>query len=64
MSDKFPFTAVENKVQNTFNSSFSCKCQTSSKYEIARPDLFLNTELMIMIMKGHMVTSLIIMMLY
>ena len=28
MSDKFPFTAVENKVivQNTFISSFSCKC--------------------------------------
>ena len=40
MSDKFPFTAVENKVivQNTFNSSFSCKCQTSSKYEIGRPE--------------------------
>ena len=38
MSDKFPFAAVENKVQNTFNSSFSCKCQTSSKYEIARPE--------------------------
>ena len=40
MSDKFPFTAVENKVivQNTFNSSFSCKSQTSSKYEIGRPE--------------------------
>ena len=38
--DKFPFTAVENKVivQNTFNSSFSCKCQTSCKYEIGRPE--------------------------
>ena len=36
MSDKFPFTLVENKVivQNTFNSGFSCKCQTSCKYEI------------------------------
>ena len=40
MSDKFSFTAVENKVivQNTFNSSFSCKCQTSCKYEIGRPE--------------------------
>ena len=39
MSDKFPFTIVENKeiVQNTFNSSSSCKCQTSCKYEIGRP---------------------------
>ena len=38
MSEKFQFTAVENKVivQNTFNSSFSCKCQTSCKYEIGR----------------------------
>ena len=35
MSDKFPFTLVENKVivQNTFDSSFSYKCQTSI-YEI------------------------------
>ena len=33
-------TLVENKVivQNTFNSSFSCKCQTSTKYEIGRPE--------------------------
>ena len=40
MSDKFPFTAVKNKVivQNSFNSSFSCKSQTSSKYEIGRPE--------------------------
>ena len=40
MSDKFPFTLVENKVivQNTFNSSFSCKCQTSCKYEIGSPE--------------------------
>ena len=40
MSDKFPFTLVENKliVQVTFNSSFSCKCQTSCKYEIGRPE--------------------------
>ena len=40
MNDKFPFTAVENKVivQNTFNSSFSCKYQTSSKYEIGGPE--------------------------
>ena len=40
MSDKFPFTLVENKVidQNTFNSSFSGKCQTSCKYEIDRPE--------------------------
>ena len=39
MSNKFPFTLVENKVivQNTFNSTFSCKCQTSCKYEIGRP---------------------------
>ena len=39
MSDKFPFTVVQNKVivQNTFNSSFSCK--KSSKYEIGRPEL-------------------------
>ena len=38
MSDKFPFTLVENKVivQNTFKSSFSCKCQTSCKYEMGR----------------------------
>ena len=42
MSDKLPFTAVENKVivQNTFNSSFSSKCQTSSKYEIDRSEFF------------------------
>ena len=40
MSDKFPFIAVENKVieQNIFNSSFSCKCQTSCKYQIDRPE--------------------------
>ena len=40
MSDKFPFTLVENKmiVQNTFNSSFSCKCQTSFKYETRKPE--------------------------
>ena len=40
MSDKFPFTALENKVivQNTLSSSFSCKCQTSSNYEIGRPE--------------------------
>ena len=40
MSDKFPFTLVENKVivQNAFNSSFSFKCRTSCKYEIARPE--------------------------
>ena len=39
ISDKFPVTLVENKVivQNTFNSTFSCKCQTSCKYEIGRP---------------------------
>ena len=39
MSDKFPFTLVENKVivQNTFNSSISCKCQTC-KYDIGRPE--------------------------
>ena len=38
-SDKFPFTLVENKVivQHTFNSSFSCKCETC-KYEISRPE--------------------------
>ena len=38
MSDKFPFTAVENKVivQNAFNSSFSCKCRRSCKHEIGR----------------------------
>ena len=40
MNDKFPFTVVEDKVivQNTFNSSFSCKCQTSCKYKIGRPE--------------------------
>ena len=40
MSDKFPFTLVENEeiVQNTFNLSFSCKCQTSRKCEIGRPE--------------------------
>ena len=40
MSDKFPFTLVENEeiVQNTFNLSFSCKCQTSCKCEIGRPE--------------------------
>ena len=39
MSDKFPLTPVEHKVivQNTFNSSFSCKYQRSCKYEIGRP---------------------------
>ena len=51
-SDKFPFTLVENKmiVQNTFNSSFSCKCQTC-RYELGRPEFVLNTELMISIIK-------------
>ena len=40
ISDKFPFTLVENKVivQNTFSYSFSCKCHTSRKYEIGRPE--------------------------
>ena len=40
MSDKVPFTLVENKVivQITFNSSLFCKCQTSCKYEIGRPE--------------------------
>ena len=40
MRDKFPFTAVENNgiVQNTFNSTFFCKYQTSCKYEIVRPE--------------------------
>ena len=40
MSDKFPFTAVENKVivQNTVSPGFSCKCQASCKYEIGRPE--------------------------
>ena len=40
MSDKVPFTVVENKVivQITFNSSLFCKCQTSCKYEIGRPE--------------------------
>ena len=38
-SVKFPFTLVENKVivQHTFNSSFSCKCETC-KYEIGRAE--------------------------
>ena len=40
MSNQFPFALVENKVvvQDTFNSSFSCKYQTSFKYEIGRPE--------------------------
>ena len=38
MSNKFPFALVGNKVivQNNFNSSFSCKWQTSYKSEIGR----------------------------
>ena len=66
MSDKFLFSLVDNKVivQNSFNSSFSCKCQTLCKYEIGILNLFLNTELMMVIMKVQMVTSLIIIMLY
>ena len=40
MGDKFLLTPVENKkiVQNTFNSIFSWKCQTSCKYEKSRPE--------------------------
>ena len=40
MGDRFLFTLVENKkiVQNTFNSSFFWKCQTSCKYEKSRPE--------------------------
>ena len=40
MSDKNSVTLVENKmiIQNTFNSSISCKCQTSCKYEKGRPE--------------------------
>ena len=40
MSYKFPFTLVGNKVivENTFNSSFSCQCQTSCKYETGKPE--------------------------
>ena len=39
MHDEFLFTLLGNKVmvQNAFNSSFSCKCQTSCKYKIGRP---------------------------
>ena len=58
MSDEFSFALAENKiiVPNIFNSSFSRKCKTLCKYELGRPGFALNTELMIMIMRGHMVT--------
>ena len=66
MSDTFLFTLLENNMiaQNIFNSIFSCKCQTSWKYEKGRTEFVFKCKINDNDHERSYGTPLIILMLY